>query len=93
MKEGVDTPEVKTTIQNESVDPHAAGTKLGSYIFGKNLGKGTFGKVKLATHILTQELVSSLRTVVTKFKLGSYKNSRESQNKREEGHRAYNSRD
>ena len=92
MKEVVDTPEVKSTVQTESVDPHAAGTKLGSYIFGKNLGKGTFGKVKLATHILTQELVSSFRTAVTKFKLGSHKNSRESQDQREEGHRAYNSR-
>lgn len=37
----------------EEKDPHAAGTKLGSYIFGKSLGKGTFGKVKLATHMLT----------------------------------------
>ena len=67
MKEVVDTPEVKSTVQTESVDPHAAGTKLGSYIFGKNLGKGTFGKVKLATHILTQELVSSFRAAVTKI--------------------------
>ena len=40
-------------------DPHAVGTKLGNYVFGKNLGKGTFGKVKLATHTLTNELVSS----------------------------------
>ena len=40
-------------------DPHAVGTKLGHYVFGKNLGKGTFGKVKLATHTLTNELVSN----------------------------------
>ena len=38
---------------DEKVDPHAAGIQLGSYIFGRNLGKGTFGKVKLATHMLT----------------------------------------
>lgn len=29
-------------------DKHCAGTKLGHYILGKNLGKGTFGKVKQA---------------------------------------------
>ena len=39
-------------------DPHAIGTKLGSYVFDKSLGKGTFGKVKLATHTLTNENVS-----------------------------------
>ena len=38
-------------LQQQSKDPHAAGTTLGSYIFGRNLGKGTFGKVKLATHL------------------------------------------
>ena len=27
-------------------DKHCAGTKLGHYIIGKSLGKGTFGKVK-----------------------------------------------
>ena len=49
---------MKSTVAAEvEKDPHAAGTKLGSYVFGKNLGKGTFGKVKLATHLLTQELV------------------------------------
>lgn len=32
--------------------------KLGHYVLGKNLGKGTFGKVKLATHILTGEKVA-----------------------------------
>ena len=31
---------------------------LGSYLFGKALGKGTFGKVKLATHLLTNEKVA-----------------------------------
>ena len=46
--------------QDEGLDPHAIGTKLGSYVFDKNLGKGTFGKVKLATHSLTNELVSEI---------------------------------
>ena len=40
------------------LDKHAEGTILGQYVFGHNLGKGTFGQVKLATHQLTQELVS-----------------------------------
>ena len=39
------------------LDKHAEGTILGHYVFGHNLGKGTFGQVKLATHQLTQELV------------------------------------
>ncbi|CAD8055379.1 unnamed protein product [Paramecium sonneborni] len=31
---------------------------IGQYLFGKTLGEGTFGKVKLATHILTGEKVA-----------------------------------
>ncbi len=50
--------ETRKNSQDAEPDPHAAGTKLGSYIFDKNLGKGTFGKVKLATHMLTNEPVS-----------------------------------
>ena len=30
---------------------------VGHYILGKSLGEGTFGKVKLGTHILTGEKV------------------------------------
>jgi 5'-AMP-activated protein kinase catalytic alpha subunit len=30
---------------------------VGHYILGKTLGEGTFGKVKLGTHILTGEKV------------------------------------
>lgn len=33
---------------------------LGQFILGKTLGEGTFGRVKLATHILTGEKVSLL---------------------------------
>ena len=32
---------------------------VGHYILGKALGEGTFGKVKLGTHVLTGEKVSS----------------------------------
>ena len=31
---------------------------VGHYILGKALGEGTFGKVKLGTHVLTGEKVS-----------------------------------
>ena len=36
---------------------------VGHYILGKTLGEGTFGKVKLGTHILTGEKVSSTNTL------------------------------
>jgi hypothetical protein len=32
---------------------------VGHYILGKSLGQGTFGKVKLGTHILTGEKVTT----------------------------------
>ena len=44
----------------EPDDKHDFGTKLGHYIFDKSLGKGTFGKVKLAVHTLTKEKVRKL---------------------------------
>ena len=40
-------------------DKHVVGTKLGNYIFDKSLGKGTFGKVKLAVHTPTKEKVGT----------------------------------
>ena len=36
------------------------GYTIGHYMLGKALGEGTFGKVKLGTHILTGEKVSKL---------------------------------
>jgi serine/threonine protein kinase len=33
--------------------------QVGDYVFLKTLGKGTFGKVKLAEHIVTKKLVGS----------------------------------
>ena len=32
--------------------------KIGEYILGKTIGEGTFGKVKLGTHTLTEEKVA-----------------------------------
>ncbi len=31
---------------------------MGHYILGKSVGKGTFGKVKMGTHTLTEEKVA-----------------------------------
>ena len=44
--------------QEAANDAHPEGTRLGHYIFGKSLGKGTFGKVKMGTHTLTEEKVA-----------------------------------
>ena len=32
--------------------------KIGQYILGKTIGEGTFGKVKIGTHILTKAKVA-----------------------------------
>jgi serine/threonine protein kinase len=37
---------------------------VGHYIMGKTLGEGTFGKVKLGTHILTGEKVMTKTTII-----------------------------
>lgn len=47
---------------SQAAPAHEAVTKkksrsIGHYIIGKNIGEGTFGKVKLGTHILTGEKV------------------------------------
>jgi hypothetical protein len=36
---------------------------VGHYIMGKSIGEGTFGKVKLGTHILTGERVRKLTLI------------------------------
>jgi len=65
---------------------------LGQYILGKTLGEGTFGKVKIATHIKTGEKVNKKINInkqniqISKkdnwklLKLGSNKNIRKSKN-------------
>ena len=42
---------------------------VGHYILGKSIGQGTFGKVKLGTHILTGEKVG-IELNVTKVGCG-----------------------
>jgi serine/threonine protein kinase len=38
--------------------PTSGAAAIGDYILGKTLGEGTFGKVKLGIHKLTQEKVA-----------------------------------
>jgi hypothetical protein len=48
---------------------------IGNYRLGKNIGEGTFGKVKLGIHILTGEKVSvSTCCSNQNFAIGSNKN-------------------
>ena len=44
--------ETATKVQNN------AEKTIGQYILGKSIGEGTFGKVKLGTHIITNESVA-----------------------------------
>ena len=48
----------KQDIGQDETDKYGVGVKVGDYTLDKNLGKGTFGKVKLATHDLTKEKVA-----------------------------------
>jgi serine/threonine protein kinase len=50
---------------------------IGHYIIGKNIGEGTFGKVKLGTHILTGEKVSKVvSSICNRLPLKYWKNER-----------------
>ena len=49
------TSSVKNPQQEEQQNKPKS---IGHYVFGKTLGEGTFGKVKLATHLLTGEKVA-----------------------------------
>ena len=44
-------------MQNSPDSPNRK-PSIGHYIIGNNIGEGTFGKVKLGTHILTDEKVA-----------------------------------
>ena len=43
------------------------GKVIGNYILGKTIGKGTFGKVKVGTHIQSGEMVALKILNKTKF--------------------------
>jgi serine/threonine protein kinase len=55
------------------VGPQKKSRSIGHYIIGKNIGEGTFGKVKLGTHILTGEKVGNLAALA--ICLGGRKNT------------------
>ena len=52
---------------DKKTDASKGSNAVGHYILGKALGEGTFGKVKLGTHILSGEKVSL--HISFKFKL------------------------
>ena len=45
-------------IETASKQLNNADKTIGQYILGKSIGEGTFGKVKLGTHIITNESVA-----------------------------------
>ena len=45
---------------NDNIKLGSNERKVGQYILGKSIGEGTFGKVKLGRHILTNEKVSRI---------------------------------
>ena len=49
------------------------GKVIGNYILGKTIGKGTFGKVKLGTHILTGEKLNIIATEYYLYKIFTLK--------------------
>jgi hypothetical protein len=51
-------------------------------VLGKTLGEGTFGKVKLGTHILTGEKVSWFNLFIIISNVGRSKSTRKTKNKR-----------
>ena len=48
----------QTDLQPDSKKPTSNDKTIGHYVLGKSIGEGTFGKVKLGTHILTNEKVA-----------------------------------
>lgn len=62
-------PQQEDLLKDKSAQQDKNGKKqghtIGHYMLGKALGEGTFGKVKLGTHILTGEKVSSFDTLNT----------------------------
>ena len=59
-------------------EPKKKSRSIGHYIIGKNIGEGTFGKVKLGTHILTGEKVSSILSNFCRSPLRFLKSGRSS---------------
>ena len=52
--------------QNESFKPDKK-KRVGGYILGKTLGEGSFAKVRIATHVLTNEKVRTINSLILTF--------------------------
>ena len=50
----------KQNSQSSMIQHDPTRKVIGHFVLGKTLGKGTFGKVKLGTHIITGEKVTKL---------------------------------
>ena len=50
-------PEAVTTVAKADLEPFANGKRVGSYLFGRTIGEGSFAKVKEALHVSTGEKV------------------------------------
>ena len=80
---GTPAPAASGGAPNTTIGHYIIGKQLkqSSCYTGKALGKGTFGQVKQATHILTGEKVIKLILI----DLGCSKDSREGEDQRQEG--------
>lgn len=58
IKEEREEPSQKASNLAPSAPANKDQKTIGQYILGKSIGEGTFGKVKLGTHILTNEKVA-----------------------------------
>ena len=50
-------PEGVTTVSKADLEPFAKGKRVGSYLFGRTIGEGSFAKVKEGLHVSTGEKV------------------------------------
>jgi len=55
IREGMDglLPEGVTTVSKTDLEPFANGKRVGSYLFGRTIGEGSFAKVKEGIHVST----------------------------------------
>lgn len=53
-------PEGVTTVSKADLEPFANGKRIGSYLFGRTIGQGSFAKVKEGLHVSTGEKVGNI---------------------------------
>ena len=69
IREGMDglLPEGVTTVSKADLEPFANGKRVGSYLFGRTIGEGSFAKVKEGIHVSTGEKVGVFDISVIPF--------------------------